>query len=45
MPLQFRPLTVHIGAEVEGLDLREPLSDRLDRWQRLSDAVRELWRI
>src|SRR5919199_718115 len=26
MSLHFRPLTTHIGAEVEGIDLREPLS-------------------
>ena len=26
MPMQFRALTTHIGAEVEGIDLREPLS-------------------
>ena len=26
MPKQFRALTTHIGAEVEGIDLREPLS-------------------
>jgi alpha-ketoglutarate-dependent 2,4-dichlorophenoxyacetate dioxygenase len=26
MSLQFRPLTTHIGAEVEGVDLREPLT-------------------
>jgi len=26
MPVQFRVLTTHIGAEVEGIDLREPLS-------------------
>ena len=26
MPMQIRPLTTHIGAEVEGIDLREPLS-------------------
>jgi alpha-ketoglutarate-dependent 2,4-dichlorophenoxyacetate dioxygenase len=26
MPIQFRPLTTHIGAEVEGIDLRDPLS-------------------
>src|SRR5688572_26143895 len=26
MTIQFRPLTTHIGAEVEGVDLREPLS-------------------
>jgi alpha-ketoglutarate-dependent 2,4-dichlorophenoxyacetate dioxygenase len=26
MPVQFRALTTHIGAEVEGIDLREPLS-------------------
>jgi alpha-ketoglutarate-dependent 2,4-dichlorophenoxyacetate dioxygenase len=26
MAIQFRPLTTHIGAEVEGIDLREPLS-------------------
>ena len=26
MPTQFRALTTHIGAEVEGIDLREPLT-------------------
>lgn len=26
MPLQFRPLGKHIGAEVDGIDLREPVS-------------------
>ncbi len=26
MPLHIRPLGTHIGAEVEGIDLREPLS-------------------
>ena len=26
MAIHFRPLTTHIGAEVEGIDLREPLS-------------------
>ena len=26
MPMQFRALTTHIGAEVEGIDLREPLT-------------------
>ncbi|MBI3917400.1 MAG: TauD/TfdA family dioxygenase [Betaproteobacteria bacterium] len=26
MPMQFRALTTHIGAEVEGIDLHEPLS-------------------
>jgi alpha-ketoglutarate-dependent 2,4-dichlorophenoxyacetate dioxygenase len=26
MSIRFRPLTTHIGAEVEGIDLREPLS-------------------
>ena len=40
MSLHFRPLTTHIGAEVEGVDLREPLSsseveqihDAMDRY-------------
>ena len=25
--IEFKPLTRHIGAEVDGIDLREPLDD------------------